>query len=342
MQNRSILRSFLKRNMAGRNIMSVPALFLLVFGTVFLSCGVTKNRQEDESASVETESIAAPVFSSDSAYEYVRRQVEFSPRVPNTEAHSKAGDWLVAMLKRNGAEVIEQKTVLTAFDGTPLHVRNIFAQFNPKAGDRTLLLAHWDCRPWADEDSDAGKRRKPVDGANDGASGVAVLLETARVLGANPLPSDKGVDILFVDAEDWGTDDNEESWAMGANYFVSNPILPGYKPQRGILLDMVGSKDATFYKEYFSEIAAPSLNAEIWNIAGSLGYDKLFLPEVASAVTDDHRPLIAAGIPCIDIIDYRKDKGFDPVWHTTSDNMDNISAETLGAVGNTIVTFLYK
>lgn len=320
---------------------SVFVSFFMTINVIFASCGAGKSAgaaQSEESVSEKT----VPTFDADSAYAYVKRQVDFGPRVPNTEAHRRAGDWLVEKLKGFGAEVLEQKADLKAFDGTVLHSRNIFGSFNPEAERRILLLAHWDCRPWADEDPDEAKRSMPVDGANDGASGVGVILEIARQIHQAEEAPGYGVDVLFVDAEDWGTDNVEDSWALGTNYFVNNPIKPGYKPAKAILLDMVGSKDATFYKEYFSEMAAPGLNSDIWGIASTLGYGELFPPQVESAVTDDHRPLIEVGIPCIDIIDYRKGKGFDPVWHTTSDNMDNISAQTLKAVGTTVLNYIYR
>lgn len=310
---------------------------------LFPSCGGAKTSGGDDSIPSENvETTGIPDFNPDSAYNFVKKQVDFGPRVPNSEAHRRAGDWLVSTLRASGGEVTEQTMTLTAFDGTPLESRNIFASFNPDAEKRLLLLAHWDCRPWADEDENPALRRLPVDGANDGASGVGVLLELARLMGRNPLPEGKGVDILLVDAEDWGTDNNEESWAMGTRYFVNNPVKDGYKPSEGILLDMVGSKDATFYKEYFSETASPRLNAEIWSIASSLGFGNMFIPQIGSAVTDDHRPLIDAGIPTIDILDYRNGKGFDPVWHTASDNMDNISSETLGSVGKVLTHYIWK
>lgn len=280
-------------------------------------------------------------FDADSAYMYVDCLMAFGPRVPNTEAHRLSGDWLVGKLHDFGYEVTEQEAVLTAFDGTPLQSRNIFAQLNPEAEDRTLLLAHWDCRPWADQDPDPSKRSLPVAGANDGASGVGVILEIARQLKLQN--STAGVDILFVDAEDWGTDNNEDSWAMGTRYFIENPPVKGYRPSRAILLDMVGSPDATFGHEYFSSKADPVLLQKVWMAADDLGHGKYFQNRFGGAVTDDHVELISHGIPAIDIIDYRYSsqyQGFDPVWHTTSDTMDNISRETLGAVGETVISVL--
>ena len=299
---------------------------------------------ESESVAAGDVMTQAPLvsFNADSAYQYVARQVAFGPRVPNTEAHKKTGDWLSTELRRHGAKVIEQKANLTAFDGTVLNARNIFGQFNPQASDRILLLAHWDCRPWADQDPDPAKRNLPVDGANDGASGVGVLLEIARQLSLSK--TGKGVDILFVDAEDWGTEGDDQSWALGAKYFAEHLPIEGYSPQVGVLLDMVGGKDAQFCREYYSEQSAPQVAEAIWAAAGSLGYRNMFRNQMGSAILDDHIQLIRAGIPAIDIIEYHPegDSGFNHRWHTTSDNMDGISKETLNAVGTTILTWLQR
>lgn len=313
---------------------------VLTGGIVFGSCSAKGNKPSaDSTLPEETLTVDESVFSADSAYSYVARQVAFGPRVPNTEAHRQTGDWLAKELKRHGAEVVEQKMILRAFDGTNLNARNIMGRYNPDAPERILLLAHWDCRPWADEDPEESKRGEPVDGANDGASGVGVLLEIARQLGERK--PEKGIDILFVDAEDWGDDGNADSWALGTRYFVENPPVPAYAPDKAILLDMVGGKDATFYREYFSEKAAPDLNDDLWQKAGQLGYGSRFINRMGTAVTDDHLQLIQAGIPAIDIIEFHPGgTGFNSRWHTSSDNMDGINSETLGIVGNTVMKYL--
>lgn len=309
------------------------------------SCGASNAKSSDSSnsadASEDAEAVMEVSFSADSAWRYVDEQVKFGPRVPNTAAHRKAGDWLAAELRRRGADVKEQKMQLRAFDGTLLDSRNIFARFNPQSSERLLLLAHWDCRPWADEDPDESKRSQPVDGANDGASGVGVLLEIARQLQIES--PRKGVDILFVDAEDWGSEGDEDSWALGAKYFANNPPIKGYSPKEGILLDMVGGENARFHREYFSEKAAPALNASIWAAAQSAGYEDRFVNRLGGAITDDHIQLIEVGIPTIDIIEYNAGGGgFNPRWHTSADNMEGISKETLEAVGKTVMTYIRK
>ena len=279
-------------------------------------------------------------FDADSAYSYVERQVAFGPRVPNTGAHRRCGEWLASELRRRGADVTEQRSDLTAFDGTVLKAVNILGRFNTESPDRLLLLAHWDCRPWADQDPNPDNRKKPVDGANDGASGVGVLLEIARQL-SEKAPG-KGVDILFVDAEDWGTEGSEDSWALGARYFMEHPPVEGYLPDEAILLDMVGGKGAVFCREYFSEQAAPRLAQSLWGIAASRGYGDLFLNKLGGAVTDDHVQLIEKGVPAVDIIEYHpeQESGFNPHWHTVSDNMENIDRATLKAVGETVMQYL--
>lgn len=328
-------------------------LVMLLMPMALVGCGANSSKKASETLGewADSESVApddvfpeAPLgnFDADSAYMYLARQVAFGPRVPNTEAHQNTGDWLVSELKRHGAQVTEQKANLKAFDGTILNARNIFAQINPEAKERILLLAHWDCRPWADQDPDPQKRVLPVDGANDGASGVAVLLELARQLSLHPV--DKGIDILFVDAEDWGSEGDDESWALGTKYFVEHPIIKNYNPRFAILLDMVGGDGAIFCREYFSERSAPSVAEAVWNSAIKAGYGDKFLNRLGSAIMDDHVQLIRAGIPSIDIIEYHPDgeSGFNPRWHTTSDNLDGISKETLKAVGQTLTNFLYS
>ena len=312
--------------------------------TLLLSCSAGKKTTSTQEAQQDggNESLAASkttVFCPDSAYSYVEKQVAFGPRVPGSEAHRRCGDWLTGKLREFGGEVSEQTATLTTFDGTRIPMRNIFARINPEAEKRILLLAHWDSRPWADHDPDAAKRTIPVDGANDGASGVGVLLELARTF---PTTGNAGIDILLCDAEDWGEESNDESWALGARHFANNLPIQGYLPSAAILLDMVGAPDATFMREYFSQLANPALADEIWSIAQNLGYGDMFVNRMGSAVNDDHVELIKAGIPTIDIIDYRDGSGFFSGWHTTADDMHCISKETLGAIGKVLETYINK
>lgn len=317
-------------------IAAAGAAALLLWG-----CGA-KGRAADTSGAGETAPAAPAIaFNADSAYSYVERQVAFGPRVPGSAAHSECGAWIASELRRHGAEVTEQRAPLTCFDGKTFEAHNLLGRYNPEATRRILLLAHWDTRPWADEDPDPAKRTQPVDGANDGASGVGVLLELARQLGAKA-PA-VGIDLLMVDLEDRGTSGDEESWALGTRHFIENPPIAGYAPDYAILLDMVGGEGATFCREYFSEQAAPQIAAAVWAEAHRAGYGQMFPNRMGGAVTDDHVQLINHGIPAIDIIEYHPDgdSGFNPRWHTTSDTMEGIDRATLGAVGQTVANHIY-
>lgn len=296
--------------------------------------------QADTNSGTEIVEVSKLKFDADSAYSYVERQVAFGPRVVNTPAHESAGKWLVEELKRHGAVVSEQKTTLTAFNGTKLNATNILGKYNPDATERVLLVAHWDCRPWADADADPRNHTKPVDGANDGASGVGVLLEIARQL--STVTPTRGVDILFVDAEDYGSHDDDDSWALGARYFAEN-MPEGYVPTEVILLDMVGGQNAKFHKEYFSEQYAPQLNTAIWTMADASGYGSVFVQSMGGGITDDHLEFIKQGIPAIDIIEYSPgETGFNSRWHTVNDTMDGIDRNSLKAVGQTVLNYVLR
>ncbi|MGN1246617.1 MAG: M28 family peptidase, partial [Muribaculaceae bacterium] len=304
-------------------------IYSLIIASLLLSlavagCSSAKSRQAATEVAATADTVSQALqFSGDSALGFVKAQCHFGPRVPGTEAHRRCGDYLAAHMAACGANVIEQRATLTAFDGTRLPARNIIAEFaGADSTRRILLLAHWDCRPWTDHDPDPARRKEPVMGANDAASGVAVLMELARIFATEVPPM--GIDLLLVDAEDWGTSDNEESWALGTQYWAKNPHRKGYRPQFGILLDMVGAAGAQFAKEYFSEAYAPSVVRDVWTAALKSGYGNYFTSRNGGGVTDDHIFVNAAGIPCIDIIDYRTDaeSGFFPGWHTTADTPD--------------------
>ena len=288
-----------------------------------------------DSATVTT-TTAQPVFDGDAAYQLARQQCEFGPRVPATPAHTKCADWLTSTLEACCDTVMVQTgTVQTATEGK-LGIKNIIGTINPQASQRLLLLAHWDTRPWADNDPNAANHDKPVMGANDGASGVAVLLQLARQLKESG--TTLGIDIVLVDAEDMGENDNEDSWGLGAQYWAEHPHVAGYKPLFGILLDMVGSEDATFTREYYSMQYANGFVDLVWKCAAG----SHFINAQGGAVTDDHIFVNRAGIPCIDIIDMRSDSetGFCPVWHTVDDTMNGISAATLGEVGQSLLNVI--
>ena len=325
--------------------MYMRKILILLLTVIQLSaCNKTTHSTQKE-----VKTVNIPEFSSDSAYTYTQKQVDFGPRVPNTAPHDACAIYLSAELKRLGAEVIEQKANLTAFDGTVLKSVNIIGSFNTKAETRILLFSHWDSRPWADQDPKPENRKKPVMAANDGASGVGVLLEMARLMGKS-LPT-VGVDILFVDAEDYGAPESfksqntEDSWCLGTQYWAKNPHVPGYTARFGILLDMVGGKQATFFKEQASEYYAGSVVNTVWSQAKSLGFGQYFVDQKGGAITDDHiyvNQII--GIPSIDIIQYdpSSKSGFGFYWHTTQDVMANVDKTTLKAVGTTLMHVVYN
>ncbi len=316
-----------------------------------MSCG-QKGTNEGQTATVEIKPATAastPQFNADSAYAQVAKQVSFGPRVPNSDAHKACGDYLIGELNRFGAQLFVQETILTAYDGTRLNARNIIGSYNPENKKRVLLFAHWDTRPYADHDPDPANHHTPIDGADDGASGVGVLLEIARQL--NRQAPGIGIDIIFFDAEDYGepafarTNSMETWYCLGSRFWAKNPHVRNYKADYGILLDMVGSKGATFFKEGYSVQYAAPIVEKVWKTARDLGYGKYFINAEAGAITDDHLFVIEGrGIPSIDIIRLEQDgvHGFAPYWHTLNDTMENISRETLQAVGQTVLEVIYK
>lgn len=328
--------------------MNFRHIFLSCFMISFIacSCGKGTTTQTNESAKNNYKRVS-PEINADSAYNFVDKQVAFGPRVPNTQAHKECGDYLSEQLRRFGANVIEQKADLKAYDGTILHARNIIGSYNPENPNRILLFAHWDSRPYSDWDPDESLHNTPLLGANDGASGIGVLLEIARIIQANPI--DIGIDIIFFDAEDYGVPNFSElpsdGWCLGSEYWSKNPHVPNYKAKFGILLDMVGGENATFYKENYSVEAARDIVEKIWTTARKLEYGKYFVDKEGSWVFDDHIPVIKnRRIPCVDIIqhDPNMQHGFGWYWHTSRDNMDAVSKETLKVVGQTVLEVIYK
>ena len=330
-------------------LLNMKTSHILLLSTALLialsSCN--QNRQNTEPKEEPVTMQAAP-FSSDSAYIFAEKQVAFGPRVPNTPAHGKCAEYLESTLRRYTRNVIVQRGTVNAYDGTALKFSNIIGSFNPEAKVRVLLLSHWDSRPVADHDPDPAKRRQPVDAANDGASGVGILLEVARQLSIKQPAI--GVDILLVDAEDYGAPEDAASnatddWALGSQYWAKNPHKAGYTARFGILLDMVGATDARFTLEGTTMKYAPDIARKVWAIGEQLGYGDIFSSQETNAITDDHvyiNEIIR--IPTIDIIQYdpTTSSGFYKNWHTTHDNMDGLSKETLQAVGSTVLTTVYN
>ncbi|MDQ3393935.1 MAG: M28 family peptidase [Bacteroidota bacterium] len=317
---------------------------------VFLvnSCEVKREQEREQVKETEQKaSIPVPGFNKDSAYFFIEKQVSFGPRVPNTPSHINTGNYLVATLQRMGWDVTEQEFEATAYDDTNLRLKNIIASYNPAATKRILLAAHWDTRPMADKDK--VDPLKPIDGANDGASGVGVLLEIARAISSNEGPS-IGVDIIFFDGEDYGapesfkgkSKDPVNGWCLGSRYWGDNKHRRGYSAYFGILLDMVGASNAEFYREGYSMEIAPSIVKKVWDKAHNIGHGPIFLYRTGSPITDDHLFVYEkAKIPMIDIIDYDPIDVFKHYHHTHDDNMEIIDKNTLQAVGETVLHVVY-
>ena len=319
---------------------------LLVAGVLFSiscnSCQSIKSTMEEPYRQI------SPEFNADSAYAFVEKQVSFGPRVPGSEAHKACGDYLVAKMVEFGAAVTEQKADITHYDGKNLTIRNIIGSFYPEKEKRILLFAHWDTRPFADEELDYDRQRKPIDGADDGASGVGVLLEIARNVQLRPI--EVGIDIIFFDLEDWGEPsfDNIQVgrnwWCLGSQYWSEQPHVENYKAYYGILLDMVGAANATFRKEGYSTNYAPMVLNKVWSIAAKLGYSNYFLQQEGGYITDDHFPVNQQDrAPSINIINLKADShtGFASHWHTHNDDMRNIDRKSLKVTGQTVMEVIY-
>ena len=277
--------------------------------------------------------MALPSFSAENAFALLERQCAFGPRVPNTIAHDSCRAFLVAELRKYAGSVLEQTFTHT----TPrlpgeLKLTNIVASFNPQAGQRVLLGAHWDSRPWADQEADSSKHNMPVLGANDGASGVAILLEVARLLKSNPPPV--GVDVILFDGEDFGAPEDSRSYAIGSQYYARHKA-PNYSPMFGILLDMVGDRNLEIFQEGNSLRYASGVVDRVWSLAARLGI-KEFVAGARHEIFDDHIPFLEAGIPMIDLIDFDY-----PHWHTTQDTPDKCSPASLEKIGKVVLAALY-
>ncbi len=316
---------------------------------MLMACHTPKKTQDESPAVVKIQ------FNADSAYQFCQQQCDFGPRVMNSEAHERCAQWIAQKFQQYGYEVTLQKADLKGYDGTILKSTNIIATAPSKDSEdktRLLLCAHWDSRPWADNDPDSANWHKPVMAANDGASGVGVMLELARLLQMHD-SLNVAVDFVCFDAEDWGapqwTNKNDaDSWALGAQHwaasFNAQSSTPSY--QYAILLDMVGGQGAKFYHEAFSLDHARPIVEKVWQAAAAAGYGSFFPSQTGGYVTDDHVPVNeVAHIPCIDIINHYPDcpqSSFGPTWHTINDDMPHLDKNTLQAVGQTLVQVLFS
>ena len=266
-------------------------------------------------------------FDANTAMGYIRAQLDFGPRIPGTEGAARAGDWIVARMRERADTVWEQRWTHVTAQGVSLPMRNIVARFRPELEQRVLYVAHWDTRPVSDGTLDTALRKLPVPGANDGASGVALLIALGDVIAATP-PS-VGVDLLFTDGEDYGSFSRDEDVLIGARYFAEHLPAPGYRPLFGVLWDMIGDADLTLYQEGHSVSQAPEVVARVWEQAAELGYGSIFVPQQMGGVTDDHLPLLAKGLRVIDVIDIAY-----PPHHTPHDTYDKVSARSMQVVGD--------
>lgn len=275
-------------------------------------------------------------FDGSAAYKYAGAQVAFGPRVPNTPAAQQAGDWIIGQMRRRADQVVIQSFDHKTADGKILHLRNIIARFRPDLPERILYVTHWDSRPVSESDTDPEQRKLPVAGANDGASGVGLFVALGDYLKKNR--PNVGVDLLFVDGEDYGSfGPPNVDVLIGSEYFAAHPPSPGYKPLFGVLWDMIGDKDLRIPQEGNSIGQAPEVVQRVWDVASELGHANVFVPEAGYSITDDHIPLLQAGMRVIDVIDYDY-----PAHHTQHDTMDKISAASLGVVGDVAAGLIAK
>lgn len=319
-------------------------LAISLIAVSFFSC-TDDPKQPDQPEILQNEAPLkpGPEVNADSMFSFVEKQVSFGPRVPNTEGHARCAVWIESKLKSYGMEVSVQQAEVTAFDGKKLRIKNITGKFKPENKERIALFTHWDTRPFADRDNK--DTLKPILGANDGGSGTAVLLEIARVI--KSLPPDVGVDFIFFDAEDYGQPEHsqferkEDTYCLGSQYWAKN-LPAGPKPKYGILLDMVGAKDAIFPKEGTSVEYAPHIVDKVWGVAQKLSHGNRFVNIVSGPTVDDHLYVnYFAKIPSIDIVHYDPSKtDYGPFHHRHTDNLDIIDKEVLKTVASVVVTVL--
>ncbi len=316
--------------------MKITHLFILVLVVGSSSCRNNTRKQPQEPTV-----LRIPAFNADSAYHHILTQIEMGPRRMNSTAHSKCTNWLIGKLQAYGFDVTSQDFQAEAYDGEVLNGTNLHGVHNPNVKERVLLCAHYDTRHIADKDT--AMIDSPIDGADDGASGVAILLEIARLVKEASLPM--GLDIVLFDAEDHGSNKpgNAYTWGLGSQYWSEQIATSDYEYKYGILLDMVGSKNATFRKEGFSTKSANEVVEQIWGLAKRIGKDKYFINETTGFVTDDHRFIIErTNIPMVDIINVKSNGSFGLYHHRHADNINIISKQTIQAVGQVTTAQIFN
>jgi len=318
----------------------MAACLLLLAG-----CKHNAEAPKEDVRTVDYTKVAVPAFEEDSARAYAEAQLAFGYRTPGSKGWAACCDWLAAQMRRWCDTVVVQDFKATLWDGREVPGRNIISSLRPGATPRVLLAAHWDSRQWADHDPDEGKRRSAVPGANDGASGVALLMEMARGM-SQMLPS-AGVDIIFFDVEDqgqpeWADGYEDNTWCKGSQHWAQHTHVPFYTAVYGMLFDMVGAAQPRFTKEEVSRHYAPGLTDKVWNVAAALGYGNIFVGQRTGAILDDHLYVNQiAGIPMVDIVQNSATTSFFPHWHTTTDNLDNLDVQTMGIVATVAMKTLY-
>jgi len=339
-----------KINFKRMNHKIVKGAFALALMAFLSGCGGDEKPkrpiEKDASSAQKATSVPVPKINADSAYAFVQKQVDFGPRIPGSKAHEMCALWMEEKLRSYIPDVMVQKGVATTFDQKKYEIKNIIASYRPDLKKRYMLCAHWDTRPFADRD-EGENLNKTFQGANDGASGVGVLIEIARQLSISK--PEIGIDIILFDLEDYGQPDNstfppmKDSWCLGSQYWARNPHKPGYFAQYGILLDMVGARDAVFPKEGASVYYAPRIVEKVWNTAARLGYGDYFINARSNSITDDHIYVNQiASIPCINIVHYDVNTSdFFGHHHRVTDTMDQIDPKVLGLVGQTVLQVLF-
>ena len=329
--------------------MNYKTLILSSLLILLASCADNRNNKAVTQTTTQKQVITIPSFNADSAYNYVKKQLDFGPRVPGSNAHKQCANWFINFFEEKADTVYIQDFKTRLYDGKAIDGKNIIASFNPNAKKRIILAAHWDSRPFADHDPDENNWNTPIDGANDGASGVGIIMEIARLLNQNPI--NIGIDMILFDLEDYGAPQqlnymSNDDWALGSQYWAKHPHIYNYKAYFGILLDMVGAANPKFPKEYYSQQFAAWVSNEVWRIAREIGYADYFSNEIGHPINDDHIAMnTIAKIPTIDIIHLENDSengSFYPYWHTLNDNLEQIDAKTLEMVGNVVLNVIYN
>lgn len=318
-------------------------MLAIILSLLTFSCKKEKATKKEAVKTTEpAKKLSIPAFNGDSAYVFVQNQLAFGTRVPGTPTHKACQDWLVEKLQSYGAEVTLQPFKAKIYNGQIWDAANIIGSINTHIKERVIIAAHYDTRYVAEKDPDVSKRKDPIMGADDGASGVAVILELARIMHENPI--DLGIDFILFDAEDNGNSQDNDTWCLGSQHWSRQALRTRYRAKVGILLDLVGAKGAVFPKEYFSQYYAPAFHNKVWDLANSMGYGRLFLNIPRGAVNDDHYHVNKiTGIPMIDIINLPEEDGsFGHYHHTHKDDIDIIDKNVLRKTGQVVTAVFYR